>query len=296
MQLIKPMKGQLTVKAAAKVNLYLDVLGKRKDGYHEIESIMQSITLYDRLVFRPLKQEIIIWSDNPKIPLGKENLCYQAAELFFKKTKIKKGVQIEIHKSIPERSGLGGGSVDAAATLWGMNKLFETEIPLFNLSKLAKWLGADVPFCLKGGTSLVRGKGEVLIPLPPIRDGWLVLLDPGIPISTSWVYEKIRVGLTKKRLNTKLLTNSVKKQGLLGISTSLYNRLEEVAVKKFPLIKVIKEEMIKAGARGAAMTGSGSVIFAMAEGKEEGERILSKLKKRGRVYLVQPTDKNLKEG
>ncbi|MQY69354.1 MAG: 4-(cytidine 5'-diphospho)-2-C-methyl-D-erythritol kinase, partial [Firmicutes bacterium] len=219
------MKGQLTVKAAAKVNLYLDVLGKRNDGYHEIESIMQSVTLYDRLVFRPLKQEIIIWSDNPKIPSGKENLCYQAAELFFKKAKIKKGVRIEIYKNIPERSGLGGGSVDAAATLWGMNKLFETEIPLLDLSKLAELLGADVPFCLKGGTSLVRGKGENLIPLPPIRDGWLVLLDPEIPVSTSWVYQKIRVRLTEKRLSAKLLTNLVKKQGLLGISLSLYNRL-----------------------------------------------------------------------
>jgi 4-diphosphocytidyl-2-C-methyl-D-erythritol kinase len=289
------MKGKLTVKAAAKVNLYLDVLGKRTDGYHEIESIMQSVTLYDELVFRPLPQNIIIWSDNPKIPLGKENLCYQAAELFLKKTKIKKGVQIEIYKNIPERSGLGGASVDAAATLWGMNKLFETEISLLDLSKLASWLGADVPFCLKGGTSLVRGKGEALIPLPPIRDGWLVLLDPGIPISTSWVYEKMRVRLTEKRLSAKLLTNLIKKQGLLGISTSLYNRLEEVALKKFPLIKVIKEEMVKAGARGAAMTGSGSVIFGVAERKEEGESILSKLKKKGRVYLVQPTDKNLKE-
>ena len=290
------MKKQLTVKAAAKVNLYLDVLGKRANSYHEIESIMQSVTLYDRLVFRSLRQEIIIWSDNPNIPLGKENLCYQAAELFLKKAKIKKGVQIEIYKSIPERSGLGGGSVDAAATLWGMNKLFETEIPLLDLSKLAKWLGADVPFCLKGGTSLVRGKGETLIPLPPIRDGWLVLLDPGIPISTSWVYKKLRVRLTEKRLNAKLLTNLIKKQGLLGISTSLYNRLEEIALRRYPLIKVVKEEMIKAGARGAAMTGSGSIIFAVAERKEEGESILSKVKKRGRAYLVQPTDKNLKEG
>ena len=290
------MKRKLTVKAAAKVNFYLDVLGKRANGYHEIESIMQSVTLYDRLVFGPLRQEIIIWSDNPNIPLGKENLCYQAAELFLKKAKIKKGVQIEIYKSIPERSGLGGGSVDAAATLWGMNKLFETEIPLLDLSKLAKWLGADVPFCLKGGTSLVRGKGETLIPLPPIRDGWLVLLDPGIPISTSWVYKKLRVRLTEKRLNAKLLTNLIKKQGLLGISTSLYNRLEEIALRRYPLIKVVKEEMIKAGARGAAMTGSGSIIFAVAERKEEGESILSKVKKRGRAYLVQPTDKNLKEG
>ncbi len=290
------MRRKLTLWTAAKINLYLDVIGKRNDGYHEIESIMQSVTLYDRLVLKSFKQGIEILSDEPDIPLGRENLCYKAAELFLKKTKIKQGLQIEIHKTIPRKAGLGGGSADAAATLWGMNKLFGVRVPLIILSKWASLLGADVPFCLRGGTSLVRGKGEILIPLPSLKDGWLVLLDPGIPISTSWVYEKIRGELTKKKLSAKLLATLVEKEGLLGISKFLYNRLEEVVLERFPIMKAVKKEMMRTGAKGTLMTGSGSIIFGMVENKKEGESLRSKLQGRGKVYLVQPTDKNLKEG
>lgn len=290
------MRRKLTLWTAAKINLYLDVIGKRNDGYHEIESIMQSVTLYDRLVLKPFKQGIEILSDEPDIPLGRENLCYKAAELFLKKTKIKQGLQIEIHKTIPGKAGLGGGSADAAATLWGMNKLFGVRVPLIILSKWASLLGADVPFCLRGGTSLVRGKGEILIPLPSLKDGWLVLLDPGIPISTSWVYEKIRGELTKKKLSAKLLATLVEKEGLLEISKFLYNRLEEVVLERFPIMKAVKKEMMQAGAKGTLMTGSGSIIFGMVENKKEGESLRSKLQRRGKIYLVQPTDKSLKEG
>jgi len=290
------MRRKLTLWTAAKINLYLDIVGKRNDGYHEIESVMQSVTLYDRLVLKPFKEGIKILSDEPGIPLGRENLCYKAAELFLKKTKIKQGLQIEIHKTIPRKAGLGGGSADAAATLWGMNKLFGVRVPLIILSKWASLLGADVPFCLRGGTSLVRGKGEILIPLPSLKDGWLVLLDPGIPVSTSWVYEKIRGELTKKKLSAKLLANLVEKEGLLGISKFLYNRLEEVVLERFPVLKAVKKEMMQARAKGTLMTGSGSIIFGMVENKKEGESLRSRLQGRGKVYLVQPTDKNLKEG
>ena len=290
------MEKKLTLWTAAKINLYLDVVGKRSDGYHEIESVMQSITLYDRLVLKPFKQGIKILSDEPGIPLGRENLCYKAAELFLKKTKIPQGLQIEIHKTIPRKAGLGGGSADAAATLWGMNKLFGMGVPLISLSKWASLLGADVPFCLRGGTSLVRGKGEILIPLPSLKDGWLVLLDPGIPVSTSWVYKKIRGELTKKKLSAKLLARLVKKEGLPGISKFLYNRLEGVVLERFPAVKAVKKEMMQAGAKGTLMTGSGSVIFGMVETRKEGESLRSKLQRRGKVYLVQPTDKSLKEG
>jgi len=290
------MRRKLTLWTAAKINLYLDVVGKRNDGYHEIESVMQSVTLYDRLVLKPFKKGIEILSDEPGIPLGRENLCYKAAELFLKKTKIPQGLQIEIHKTIPRKAGLGGGSADAAATLWGMNKLFRVGVPLIILLKWASLLGADVPFCLRGGTSLVRGKGEILIPLPSLKDGWLVLLDPGIPISTSWVYEKIRGELTKKKLSAKLLATLVEKEGLLGISKFLYNRLEEVVLERFPVMKAVKKEMMQAGTKGVLMTGSGSIIFGMVENKKEGESLRSKLQGRGKVYLVQPTDKNLKEG
>jgi len=289
------MKKELTLWAAAKVNLYLNILGKRSDGYHEIESIMQSITLYDKLILKPLKQGIKILSNKPDLPLDRENICYRTAEFFLQKTNLKQGLQIEIHKAIPLKAGLGGGSTDAAATLWGMNKLFQLEVPLSDLTKWASFLGADIPFCLQGGTSLVRGKGEILVPLPPLKNGWLILLNPAIPISTSWVYENIKIELTKKKLNAKLLAKSIRKEDLSGISKSLYNKLEEVVLERFPLIKLIKDEMEKAGVKGALMTGSGSTIFGIVENKEEGKDILNKLQGKGKGYLVQPIDKSLKE-
>ena len=286
---------KLFLQTAAKVNLYLNVLGKRDDGYHEIESIMQSVTLYDKLILRKLKGGINVWCDDPDVPSGKENLCYRAAELFLKRLKIKQGVEIEIHKVIPTRAGLGGGSADAAATLQGMSRLFGVDVPYQELLKWAEELGSDVPFCLKGGTSLVRGKGENILSLPPIKKGWFVLVNPKIPISTSWIYKKIRVGLTKKRLNVNLLTEFLKRQDLCGINAFLYNKLEEVAFEEFPLMRKIKEDMLKLGAYGALMTGSGSTIFGVTEKREEAENILNKLQKRGKVYLVQPIDKSFKE-
>ena len=164
------MTEKVTLRVAAKINLYLNILGKRNDGYHEIESIMQSISLYDRLTLRPLKQGIRILSNESDIPASRENICYKTAKLFLQKTNLNKGLQIEIHKAIPVKAGLGGGSADAAATLWGMNRLFQSDILLSDLKEWAGSLGADIPFCLQGGTSLVRGKGEVLIPLPPLKN------------------------------------------------------------------------------------------------------------------------------
>lgn len=291
----KQMIERLTLRVAAKINLYLNVLGKRNDGYHEIESIMQSISLYDRLTLRPLKQGIRILSNESNIPVNRENICYKAAKLFLQKTNLNKGLEIEIHKTIPVKAGLGGGSANAAATLWGMNKLFQSDVLLSDLKEWASLLGADIPFCLQGGTSLVRGKGEVLIPLPPLKNGWLVLLDPTVPISTAWVYERVRIGLTKKKLSARLLAKSIRKEGLLGIGNSLYNKLEEVVLERFPLVGSVKEKMKEAGARGALMTGSGSTVFAIVEDRQKGQEIISKLKGMGRGYLVQPIDRSLKE-
>ena len=291
----KQMTEKVTLRVAAKINLYLNILGKRNDGYHEIESIMQSISLYDRLTLRPLKQGIRILSNESDIPVNRENICYKTAKLFLQKTNLNKGLEIKIHKAIPVKAGLGGGSADAAATLWGMNRLFQSGVLLSDLKEWAGSLGADIPFCLQGGTSLVRGKGEVLIPLPPLKNGWLVLLDPTVPISTAWVYERVRIGLTRKKLSARLLAKSIKKEGLLGISNSLYNKLEEVVLEKFPLVGSVKEKMKEAGARGALMTGSGSTVFAIVEDRQKGQEVLSKLKGMGRGYLVQPIDRSLKE-
>ncbi|MCD6231751.1 4-(cytidine 5'-diphospho)-2-C-methyl-D-erythritol kinase [Candidatus Aerophobetes bacterium] len=287
----------MILKAAAKVNLYLNVLGSRKDGYHEIESIIQSVTLYDRIILKREKKKIRVFSNQLGVPQGEKNICYRAAELFLRKTGIKEGIILEIQKSIPLQAGLGGGSADAAATLWGMNKLFETKVSLSELLKWGEVLGADVPFCLRGGTYLVKGKGEILIPLPSIKRGWLILLYPKIPISTCWVYKKATSfsSSPRKRLNIDLFVKETKKKGLIGTETFLYNGLEEIVFREFPSVKMIKEELLKAGARGSLMTGSGSTVFGIIEDKRDGERIKSKFQERGEIFLVQTVDKSFKE-
>ena len=287
---------QLTLQAAAKVNLYLDILARRGDGYHEIESIIQSVKLYDKLTLRPRRRGIKITCIHPEVPLDEGNICYRAAEILLRVLGTKQGVEIEIQKNIPVESGLGGGSADAAATLIGMRKLFQMDIPFSDLSKLAPELGSDVPFCLAGGTALVRGRGEKIIPLPLLKDAWFILVDPGISISTSWVYSRLKGKLTKKRLNIKLIKELIKEEGMRGVNKfPLYNKLEEVVIKRFPTLRDIKAKLIEAGATGALMTGSGSIIFAVAEDEERAKSILSGLGRKVRVYTVQTTDKSVKE-
>jgi 4-diphosphocytidyl-2-C-methyl-D-erythritol kinase len=191
---------------------------------------------------------------------------------------------------------LGGGSADAAATLIGMRKLFQIDIPFSDLSKLALEVGSDVPFCLLGGTALVRGRGEKIIPLPLLKNGWFILVDPGISISTRWVYSELEGKLTKKRLNIKLIKESLKEEGMRGLNKfPLYNKLEEVVIERFPTLRDIKAKLIEAGATGALMTGSGSTIFAVAEGEKRAKSILHRLGRKVRVYAVQATDKSVKE-
>jgi len=287
---------ELTFQAAAKINLYLDILGRRSDGYHEIESIIQSVRLYDKIILRLKGREIKIRCTHPKIPLDEENTCYRAAEMLLTVLGMRQGLEIEIQKNIPIGSGLGGGSADAAATLIGMRKLFQIDIPFSDLSKLALELGSDVPFCLIGGTALVRGRGEKIIPLPLLKNGWFILVDPGISISTSWVYSRLQGKLTKKRLNIKLIKELIKKEGMRGVNKfPLYNKLEEVVIERFPTLRDIKAKLIEAGATGALMTGSGSTIFAVAEDEERVKSILARLGRKVRVYAVQATDKSVKE-
>jgi len=287
---------ELTFQAAAKINLYLDILGRRSDGYHEIESIIQSVRLYDKIILRLKGREIKIRCTHPEVPLDEENTCYRAAEILLTVLGMRQGLEIEIQKNIPIGSGLGGGSADAAATLIGMRKLFQIDIPFSDLSKLALELGSDVPFCLLGGTALVRGRGEKIIPLPLLKNGWFILVDPGISISTSWVYSRLQGKLTKKRLNIKLIKELIKKEGMRGVSKfPLYNKLEEVVIERFPTLRDIKAKLIEAGATGALMTGSGSTIFAVAEDEERVKSILGRLGRKVRVYAVQATDKSVKE-
>ena len=287
---------ELILQAAAKINLYLDILGRRSDDYHEIESIIQSVGLYDKIILRPKRRGIKITCTHPQVPLDEENTCYRAAQILLRVLGMRQGLEIEIQKNIPIGSGLGGASADAAAILIGMRKLFQIDIPFSDLSKLALEVGSDVPFCLLGGTALVRGRGEKIIPLPLLKNGWFILVDPGISISTRWVYSRLEGKLTKKRLNIKLIKESLKEEGMRGINKfPLYNKLEEVVIERFPTLRDIKAKLIEAGATGALMTGSGSTIFAVAEGEKRAKSILGKLGRKVRIYAVQATDKSVKE-
>jgi len=287
----------VSLKAPAKINLYLNVLGKRKDGYHEIESIAQSINVYDILRFEKIKRGIQVVWDHPFLPFNKNNLVYRAAELFFDITGINPGVKITVQKEIPVGAGLGGGSSDAATTLLGLNLLFEARIPSSRLVSFSSQLGTDVPFCLIRGTALLRGKGDEVIPLPSIREGFFVLVYPNIPISTFWVYSLLSQRLTCEnsngKLNTADLEKRIKSKGMWGIKDLLYNKLEEVVIEEFPLIAKIKEKFKEKGVESVLMSGSGSTVFGVVESKREARELITCMQGSGKVYLAQPIERKL---
>lgn len=294
-----PMKS-LNLKAPAKINFYLNVLGKRKDNYHEIESIVQSIGVYDILRFEKIKKGISVVCSNFHLPGEKDNLVYKAAELFFDFTGLPPGIKITLQKKIPMGAGLGGGSTDAATTLLALNMLFDAKIPLPTLVNLSSQLGTDVPFCLIRGTALLRGKGEKVYSLPSIKEGWLVLVYPNIHVSTSWAYSQVRDRLTERKLNNKLslkdLIKRIKSKQIQGVKELLYNKLEEVVIEKFPLIGEIKKEFKKRGIADVLMSGSGSTVFAVVESEKDAKRLASFMQGKGKVYLTQPTEEKVFQG
>lgn len=249
------------VKAPAKINLYLDVLGLRKDGYHNLLTVYQSIRLSDELFFTLKEKDIEIKCDNKDIPSDEKNLVYKSAKLFFDFAKIKKGIKIEIKKKIPTQAGLGGGSSDAAVTLFALNKLFNADIPLFKLSEMGANIGTDVPFFLTGGTALGIERGELVFPLPDISPLFLVLGYPEVGISTKEAYKKIDRVLTEYfsslkigRIVRKILTGEFGKE-------DMFNRFEEVIEDK--KILAYRDKLLKSGAEKVLLCGSGSSYFGV---------------------------------
>lgn len=286
---------RITLKVPAKVNLYLRVGRKRKDGYHELTSLVQTVSLFDTLTLSPREKGIEIIPSLP-LPRGRENTCFRIAELFFQKTEIEGGVKIRIEKKIPPGSGLGGGASDAAGILLALREIF----PQGNLSEkeifeIAKKVGSDVPFFLRGGTCILRGRGEKIYSLPPLKEGYFVLLYPGFPIFTSWAYQALGEDLTKKRLNVKLVTTLCESGSLRGIEKILYNSFEKVILKEFPLLKKIKEEIEKEGFP-CLLTGTGSCIFTFTEGEKESTGLREKMGKWGEVWVARPLPEGISIG
>jgi len=266
-------------KAPAKINLSLDVLHKRNDGYHEVEMVMTMVDLAVRLELQELPRDtIIIGSQAGYIPLDEKNLAFQAARLIKERYQVSKGVYIHLDKKIPVAAGLAGGSSDAAATLRGLNRLWDMQIPMEELKILGAELGSDVPFCISGGTALATGRGERLRPLPSPPQCWVILAKPAINVSTATVYGKLKAQEIKNHPPTQQLIEALYSQDYLQLCNCLGNVLEEVTVPLHPEVHQIKESMLRMGADQALMSGSGPTVFGLVSKESKVSRIYNGLR------------------
>lgn len=279
----------ITALARAKINLTLDVLGKRPDGYHEVEMVMQSIELHDRLEFSPGTGEISLLVEGGAVPSGVDNLVYRAAELIRAHGKIKAGVNIRLEKAIPVAAGLGGGSADAAVTLAALNKMWGMGLSLSELMLLGERLGADIPFCLLGGTALACGKGERLEQLPSCPRLGLVLVKPSFGVSTASVYQAFTPGSVRKKPDNRSMVKAIRERNVAGIIDGLANTLEPITINMHPEIAKIKDKLREAGAPGVLMSGSGPTVFGLAADLESAQAVAARYKKSGEQVLVTET-------
>ena len=259
----------------AKVNLRLDVLGKRDDGYHEIRTVFQKISLADELRITRTKSGIEITCDNPRVPLNETNLAYRAAHILLNKHKIQDGISISIKKRIPVAAGLGGGSSNAASVLMGINQLFALGLTPQELMETGKNIGADVPFFIFGESALATGIGDKLEPFEVVPPLWFLLITPDFPVSTAWAYGNIRRGLTNAN-NNIIISRFI--EHLQDIITILSNDLEHVVIPRYPLIQEIKDALLAEGAKGSLMSGSGSTVFGIFESEAEAQAARDRLK------------------
>ena len=277
------MIDKTTQRAYAKINIGLDVLRRRADGYHEVKMIMQTVDIYDELVLEKRKEPgIELRMDNSELPSGGDNLICRAADLLFREKEITGGVNISLTKRIPIAAGMAGGSADAAAALRGVNELFDLGYSLTELQALGVGLGADIPYCLAGGTMLSEGIGEILTPLPAPPAAHLVIAKPDINVSTAFVYGNLHADRLAWHPDIDGMIAALQKGDLDGITGRLGNVLETVTVKAHPVIEQIKELLRKQGAENALMSGSGPTVFGIFKEKETAARAAEAVE-RGRL-------------
>lgn len=254
----------ITENAYAKINLSLDVLRKRPDGYHDVSMVMQQVGLHDIVKINTIRDDKIILKTNKSfLPTDDKNIAYKAAEAFKKHFNISEGIFIDIEKKIPVAAGLAGGSTDAAATLRGLNRLFDVNASIDELCEIGVKLGADVPYCIKGGTMLSEGIGEILTPVENSLDCYCVLVKPNFPVSTQYVYQNLVLNESTCHPDIKSVTEAVKAGNLQELAACAGNLLETVTCTKYPVIEEIKKEMREDGAELAMMSGSGPTVFGL---------------------------------
>ena len=273
---------KIVINAMAKINLGLDVLRRRENGYHDVKMIMQTVDIYDTLEFVKRKDDqIIIKVDAMELPTDENNLIYKATKLLFEKRQINAGVEITLTKRIPIAAGMAGGSTDAAAALVGINRLFELGFSIEELKEIGVKIGADVPYCIEGGTALSEGIGEILTKLPDAPDCFVVVAKPEISVSTKYVYENLHANELKYHPDIDGMVEAIKNQDLDGVCRRMENVLETVTEQKYPIISEIKSLLKEAGAENALMSGSGPTVFAIFKEEEAAKNALEKVRESG---------------
>lgn len=277
----------MLIKAYAKINLSLDVIGKREDGYHLLAMLMQTIDLYDIININKVSKGINLSSNKSYLPNDDRNLCYKAAKLFIEKYEIKEGIDIYIKKNIPVAAGLAGGSTDAAAVIKAMNDIYEVNASNEELMELALKIGADVPYCIIGGTALCEGIGEKVRKLNSFNNHILVVIKPPFGVSTKEVYQNLDTSKIYKHPDTMHLIEAIEDDDLNYVSKNMKNVLENVTLRKHNILKDIKNSMFKYGALGAMMSGSGPTIFGFFEDMLKAQNCFEKLKlKYNEVFIT----------
>lgn len=274
------------MESYGKVNLALDILYKRSDGYHEIKSIMQRINLKDRLIFKEIKEGIIIESNHSQVPIDSTNLVYRAWEKLIELTGKTRGVKITIEKNIPIAAGLAGGSSNGATALIGLNKLWDLKLTEVELMKIGRKLGADVPFCIMGGTALAEGVGEKLTRLKSFSNKHILLANPGIGISTVYAYGRLKS--LDHKIDIEGMISSIEEDNLKDVAGKMGNAMEDSMIEEYPIIGDIKKIMLENGALGSLMSGSGSTVFGLYDDEEKMKFTEKKLLKiTDKVYICQ---------
>lgn len=282
---------QTSQRAYAKINIGLDVLRRRDDGYHEVRMIMQTVGIYDELLFEKSGQPgIVLQTDNEELPLNGDNLICKAAALLFREREITEGVRITLKKRIPIAAGMAGGSSDAAAAMRGLNELFGLGYSMRELQALGVTLGADIPYCLVGGTMLSEGIGEILTPLPAPPDCFLVVAKPDINVSTGFVYGNLHADSLTFHPDIDGMIGALREGNLDGICSRLGNVLENITAKEYPVIEELKRLMRYRGALNALMSGSGPTVFGIFSELSKAQAAAEAIRQQGYARQVFVTD------
>ena len=289
----------IRLKARAKINLGLDVVRRREDGYHEVKMVMQMLRLYDQIDIEKTQESgILVRSNLSFLPTDERNIAYKAAKVMIDQFGLEQGVIIRIEKHIPVAAGMAGGSTDCAAVLYGMNKLFGLRLNQKKLREIGVKLGADVPYCLMRQTALSEGIGEILTPISPLQDCPILIAKPSVSVSTRHVYEHLKLNEQTMHPDIDGIVTALADGDLYGVTDRMANVLETVTIPEHPVIDEIKKQMMASGAVNALMSGSGPTVFGIFDDEEKAKKACEDMKASGlarQIYLTRPFNQKIKD-